>query len=113
MSDVIDARGPQPRKDVNLNRRRNWRHLWVTDLQAHTAVHECGLVVKLSNIDPVAGTAALDLPNERETLDVLAGQHGRAAAVQMLRRLREEAVSVYLKRKAIAEWPGRAGADGT
>jgi len=105
----IDPRGPQPRKDVNLARRRNWRHLWVTDLQAHTAVHDCGLVVKLSQIDAAAGTAALELPNERETLDKLAGQHGRAAAVQMLRRLREEAVSVYLKRKAIAEWPGRAG----
>lgn len=94
-----------------MSRRRNWRHLWVTNLAAATAVHDCGLIVKLSAIDAEAGTAALDIPNERETLERLAGQHGRAAAAQMMKRLREEAVSVYLKRKEIAEWPGKQLAD--
>ncbi len=90
-----------------MSRRRNWRHLWVTNLAAGTAVHDCGLIVKLSAIDAEAGTAALEIQNEVETLEHLAGLHGRAAAVQMMKRLREEAVSVYLKRKAIAEWPGK------
>lgn len=100
---TTDPRGPQPRTDVNLSRRRNWRHLWTTDLQAGTAVHATGLVVRIGKAD-VSGDVSSTADNAPEILRQLTEQHGRAAAENILRRLRTEAVSVYLKRKAIAEY---------
>ncbi len=104
---MIDTKGQQPRKDVNLDRRRNWRHLWTTDLQAGTAVHDCGLRFQITRADDLTGEWDATAVNQTETLASLTIQHGKAAADQMLRRLWREAREVYLKRLGIAMWPVR------
>jgi len=99
--------GPQPRNDVNLDRRRNWRHLWTTDLEARTATHECGLHFRILKADDLTCEWDAEATNQPEALAELVKLHGRKAADQMLVRLWREAKDVYLKRLGIALWPMR------
>ncbi|MEW6647201.1 MAG: hypothetical protein AB1450_08390 [Pseudomonadota bacterium] len=68
---------------------RNWRSRWVVDLEAATAIHQIGLVVRFAPAEDEPGTYDGEVI---AGLEALAGMDGQALA-----RLMREAGDIYME----------------